>query len=85
MTLPFVTNEVGFNVAHGLKNDDKTNIVEGLEKIKKTNPAIAEFITKWSKQARDLDAKYHSALCGILVYKLLESQAEAEKLNNLML
>ena len=79
--LPFVLNEVGYSVAAGLDDNDIKNIKKELKHIQKVNPAIAEFINGWSRNASTKDAKIHSAFCGILVYKLLESQAEADQMN----
>ncbi len=77
--LPFVTNEVGHSVAQSLdQGDDKKNCEVQLKRIKKTNPAVAEFIRRWSKTCKD---KIGAMMCGILVYKLLESQAEADRMN----
>ena len=79
--LPFVLNEVGASIAMSMGDNDIENIKKELKHIKKVNPAVAEFINKWSKEALDKDARLHSAFCGILVYKLLESQAEADYMN----
>jgi hypothetical protein len=80
MPLPFVTNDVGFALAHDIFNNpnDLRFIKKELAEIELVNPAVAEFISSWSKSAEDKDAKIHSAFCGILVYKLLENQAEAD-------
>jgi hypothetical protein len=76
--LPFVSNEVGFSVAESLEDEynTKTWKKEYLH-IKKVNPAVAEFISKWSSLSAD---RLHSAIMGILVYKLLENQAECDKM-----
>jgi hypothetical protein len=79
--LPYVTNEVGFSVAQTLCDSDAMNVKRGLSEIKKVNPAVEEFIRKWSCKGRD---RIHSALCGMLVYKLLESQAEADMMSDLI-
>jgi hypothetical protein len=79
--LPFVTNEVGCSVAQSLSNDDKKNCITQLKRIKKTNPAIAEFIQKWASYCENKEEKIRTVMCGVLVYRLLESQAEADLMN----
>lgn len=73
--LPQVNHEVGFSVAHSIGNQyDRDFVKKELNIIKKENPAVAEFIKKWSL------GKLHTAFCGILVYKLLRSQAEVDRM-----
>jgi len=82
--LPFVTNEVGCSVAASFNVDmkpDREIIREELSRLKKKNPAVAEFIMKWAKLGGSKRVRDHSLFCGILTYKLLESQAEANWMN----
>ncbi len=85
MYLPIVNAEVGHSVAEGLEEEcDQDEIAAWkieLKKIKKQNPVISEFIWEWSKQAHGKSAKLHSLICGICLYKLLESQAEADQMS----
>ena len=76
--LPFVTNDVGFSIAASLGDeyDPKVWRQEYL-RIKKINPGVAEFISRWSKLSK---CKLHTAIMGILVYRLLESQAECDRM-----
>lgn len=80
--LPVVKEEVGYSLAHYMGSKiDREFIKDELKSMKRENPVIAHFIKKWSK----LDShSIHSAFCGILVYKLLRSQAEADHLNDLL-
>jgi len=78
--LPIVRPEVGFSISESLELNDSKNIEKGFKEIEKENPIIAEFIHRWSNKIIG-DATAHSAFCGILVYKLLKSQAEADKMN----
>lgn len=76
--LPFVTNEVGFSIAADLGD---VNCVETWKKelrhIRKVNPGVHEAIVTWSRHSKD---KLHTAIMGVLVYRLLESQAEADRM-----
>lgn len=77
--LPFVTNEVGFSIAESIVGDEydpETWRKEYLH-IKKVNPGVAEFIKLWSRHG---DNKLKTAIMGICVYRLLESQAEADRM-----
>ena len=78
--LPFVSSEVGFSIANSLGDeyDAKTWRME-YKKIKKSNPTVAEFIIKWAKACKK--HRLHTAICGILVYRLLESQAEVDRID----
>lgn len=71
--LPVVNPDVGHSVAESIGDEDQEYIIKEIKKLKKKNPAIADFIKKWCKGSK---CTTHSALCGILVYNLLESQAE---------
>lgn len=76
--LPLVKPEIGFSLArHMGEITDKKFIKEELDKIDKENPVISDFIYKWSKLDKN---KTHTAYCGIIVYNLLKSQAEVNKL-----
>ena len=78
--LPFVLNEVGFSIAADLGNEyDPETWKREYRHIKKTNPAVAEFIRNWSRLSK---CKIHTAIMGILVYRLLESQAEADRMRD---
>jgi hypothetical protein len=75
--LPVVNSEIGFSLAKSVGEQcDKAFIKKEIKKIKKENPTIAEFVEKWAS----LGKYTHAAFCGILVYKLLRSQAEADRM-----
>jgi len=79
MFLPLVKEEIGYSVAESMGNEDeRVYIKKELKKIKKDNPVVADFIIRWSKMAKTKHSKIHSAYCGILLYGLLESQAEVD-------
>lgn len=77
--LPFVTNDVSFAVQAELnqlnKNEYIANILKRL--FEDDNPNIANFLSKFAIKTKDPVAVLYS---GILVYRLLESQAEANQM-----
>jgi len=78
--LPLVNPEVGHSIAADLNGaSDKQLVIKEIKRIQKENPAIADFIGHWSKQMKG-EAAIHAAFCGILVYKLLHSQAEVDQM-----
>lgn len=87
MYLPYVDSDVGFSVARSFNDfEDKRLVARKLKSIEEENPAIAEIITKWSKEGSESEEYWqeideeqycHIALCGIMVYEMLRSQAEA--------
>jgi pyrroloquinoline quinone (PQQ) biosynthesis protein C len=78
--LPLVTKEVGFAIAKDMCNDDEQYVTEELQKIQEENPVIASFIYKWIKLDKKKEDKIHVAFCAIIIYKMLRSQAEADKM-----
>lgn len=77
--LPFVYNEVGFSIAASIGDEfDPETWRKEYRHIKKVNPGVAEFIANWSRHSKD---KLHCAIMGVCVYRLLESQAEANRMN----
>lgn len=83
--LPLVDADVGCSVAaslgDGCDKDDLDAWKAELKSIKRQNPVVAEFISGWVKLAKGFDSKLHTLICGVCVYKLLASQAEADKMN----
>lgn len=77
--LPIVDAEVGFSLAKtvGEKGDSEFVKLE-LRGINRENPTVANFIKKWAKLS---ECPTHTKFCGILVYKLLRSQAEADRMS----
>lgn len=80
-SLPVVNSQVCFSLEQSLsKKTDKQYLKEQIEKIEKNNPVIAEFIKRYSKTTLEPI----NVMFGIvMVYNLLESQAEANLLNEL--
>jgi hypothetical protein len=76
--LPVVTKDTGYAVCRELESeDDNSYIVRMLARLEKENPCVAEFISRLSIQHQDPVAVSTAAL---LVYRLLESQSEANAL-----
>lgn len=76
--LPMVDSEVGFSLAKTVgEKGDAEFIKTELKRLDKENPTVADFIRKWSLLG---DCQTHTKFCGILVYKLLRSQAEADRM-----
>lgn len=76
--LPIVDAEVGFSLAKtvGEKGDSEFMKSE-LHRIDRENPTVANFIERWAQLS---ECPTHTKFCGILVYKLLRSQAEADRM-----
>lgn len=83
--LPLVSPDVGYSVANSLGDgcdlDNLDSWKKELRKIKVRNPVIAEWIKEWSRLAKHNKQRLHALICGVCVYKLLESQAEADQMN----
>lgn len=78
MHLPQVTKETGFAVCRELEHEDNNDYIIGmLQRLEAENPCVAEFVSRLAIQHDDPVGITTAAL---LVYRLLESQAEADSL-----
>lgn len=78
MRLPVVTKETGFAVCRELEREEDNDFVTKLlARLEEENPCVAEFVSRLAVQHEDPVAITTAAL---LVYRLLESQAEADAL-----
>lgn len=78
--LPRVKRAIAASMSANIRSADDAEFLKAeLREIKKVNPLIAEFIRRFSKNSKD---KKHAAYCGIMVYKLLYSQIEADVMND---
>ncbi len=76
--LPRVTTETGYAVCRELEREDNNAyVIAMLERLENENPCVAEFVSRLSIQHEDPVGISTAAL---LVYRLLESQAEADQL-----
>ena len=73
-----MTKETGFTVCHELEREANNEyVIKMLERLERENPCVAEFVTRLAIQNDDPVGITTAAL---LVYRLLESQAEADAL-----
>lgn len=83
MSLPFVKPENAFPLAKELKESEYKEIEyikKQLKEIKEENPIVSMWIKRHAQTSKD---KITAAYCGIMVYRLLKSQAEADEMNEL--
>lgn len=78
MELPHVNFDIGHSLAREVVcRDDKEYLEEQLNRLEKENPAVSRWIRNFSKTTRD---RLGSMFCAVMVYRLLESQAEADRM-----
>jgi hypothetical protein len=78
LNLPRVTKETGYAVCRELEQEDNNDyIISLLARLESKNPCVAEFVSRLAIQHDDPVGITTAAL---LVYRLLESQAEADDL-----
>ena len=77
--LPVVRPEIGACLEHELQKSHKDSVYikKQLEIIKKENPVISFWIEKFSEKTKD---KKGSVFCGLIVFKMLQIQAECDKM-----
>ncbi len=76
--LPTVTKETGFAVCRELERDPNNSyVIRLLERLEEDNPCVAEFVSRLAIQHED---PVGISTAAVLVYRLLESQAEADTL-----
>lgn len=78
VSLPVVTKETGYTVCRELERERENDyVISLLERLEAKNPCVAEFISRLAIQHEDPVGISTAAL---LVYRLLESQSEADSL-----
>lgn len=78
--LPRVTRDVGFSVCRELEQAGARDYMrELLQRLDRENPCIAEFVCRLAIQHEDPVGVSNA---GLLVYRLLESQMEANRLRD---
>ena len=81
-SLPVVKPETCFSIEREcLGVRDVEFIKKTLKKIMKNNPVVAMWIKNYSKTTKD---RFGAIVCAVVVYRLLESQDEADFLNEIM-
>lgn len=77
-SLPLVKPEICGSLDHEITGIiDEEYISKELHKIKKNNPTVYEWISRFMKQTDDPTG---TAMCAIITYRLLESQAESDRM-----
>ena len=78
ITLPTVTKETGYAVCRELERAENNDyVIRILERLERENPCVAEFVSRLAIQHDD---PVGISTAAVLVYRLLESQAEADAL-----
>lgn len=81
-SLPIVKPETCFSLEREVKDlNDKDYVKKVLKKINEINPVVAMWIKNYSKKTND---RLGSIVCAVMVYRLLESQEEADFLNEII-
>lgn len=81
-SLPIVKPETCFSIERECANVPDAKFVKSmLKKIAEENPVIAMWIKNYSKTTKD---RFGAIVCAVVVYRLLESQDEADFLNEIM-
>ena len=76
--LPQVTKETGYAVCRELEREDNNDyVIRLLGRLEEENPCVAEFVSRLAIQHDD---PVGISTAAVLVYRLLESQAEANTL-----
>lgn len=79
--LPIVKPEITASLYKEVKESEEFSsryINNHLKRLDKENPTVAAWIRKHAKTSKD---KMSCAYCALIVYRLLESQAEANRMN----
>lgn len=80
--LPIVKEETGFSLqAELLECPENQYVLKHIKRLENDNPCIANFISQLAVLSGDPQSV---AYAGILVYRLLESQAETDNLEKLV-
>ncbi len=83
MLLPKVEKDIFASVGQSMEEDNDSDaefIMKYSKHLEKVNPVILTFISDWSEKSKG--KSFLRLVIGMLtVYRLLESQAEAEQMN----
>ena len=76
--IPVVKPEIGASLQREIGDKfDKSYMKDQLRKLDVENPVISRFIRKFSKTTDD---PMGAAFCGLVVFKLIQSQAEVNRM-----
>ena len=77
--MPVVKAETCFSIQGECTNVSDIETVKRLfKKIKKENPIVAQWVKNWSEQTDD---KIGAMTCALITYRLIQSQLEANMMN----
>ncbi len=80
--MPFIQHETCFSIEGECIDVDDIDVVKKLyKKLKKTNPVVALWIKQYSKHTKD---KIGAMACALITYRLIESQMEADAMNDML-
>ena len=79
MAMPVLQEDIAGSVQHEIDSSlSGSAFVAGImERLKKENPCLATFIRTFSESTKDPKG---TMCCGVLVYRMLESQSAADDL-----
>jgi hypothetical protein len=77
--LPVVKPETCFSVEHEIEDNEKTFIRRSLHHLMSNNPILGMWIKQYAKSSKDPKS---TMICALVLYKLLESQEEADFMND---
>ena len=78
--LPVVQPETCFSVEHEIENfDDKVFIRRMLKRVMSKNPILGLWVKQYAKSSKDPKS---TMICALVLYRLLESQEEADYMND---
>lgn len=79
--LPVVSEQIGRTTSEELTDELGIDYIErALQQIREENPFLASFISQFSSIEPYRHAGSKVAYCGLLVYKMLRNQSEADEL-----
>jgi len=80
--LPIVSKEVGFSIQNEVFNSNENEFALNLIRrlANEDNPCIANYLSQLAIQSRTAEMRDAILYAGLGVYRLLESQAEADKM-----
>lgn len=83
--LPVVSEDIGHAVREELLSQQGNDYaVEVIKRLAEENPCVAQFISNLILAASNRNEAMSALYVGVLVYRMLESQAEANYLNGLL-
>ena len=79
--LPVVSKEVRLALSRDIE-ENYQSIIDTLKRMAKENPQVADFISQYTAALETTPEQQVTAVGMVLVYRMLESQLEADRLND---